>query len=99
MPQTNREKAQADQPAQLRLQRPPRIHRRVGDWNLETPTFHRHPIDGFVVRFPQKGVWDRSGPNEYISHFFQTGSERSRPVEPEGLALPVDPSDPPPIKP
>jgi hypothetical protein len=34
------------------------------------------------------------GPKEYISRFFQTGSERSRPVGPERLALPVDPSGP-----
>jgi hypothetical protein len=26
------------------------------------------------------------GPEEYVSRFFQTGSERSSPVEPDGLA-------------
>ena len=34
------------------------------------------------------------GPRDYISRFFQTGSERSSPVEPKEFAEPVDPSTP-----
>ena len=37
----------------------------------------------------------RSEASIFSAAFFQTGSERSHPVEPEGRALPVDPSNPP----